>query len=278
MTALLAQVHTLNQQVEQLAALFAAFGNPLIEHIVARTQDLEEAIQDLPEEPHAARWWIWHSQAHLLRNLLTPIQGYARLMHIQPSQLELTAYTDEQDAQFERVNNCVNAINDSITVVVEEMRATYLTRAEQPPEALPLDAALETVWPIVRYTLRKTAVVLVPQIDSSVPPVLFHRLHTTALIQHLVSTMGCNWMSYGPLIVRSAAEPGSACLTFAASGLRVSPEQWESLFKAAGDEVYYKRLVGMGGTLDLLRPQGTQEGGMILRLPWATSQHSISNN
>ena len=109
MTVLLAQVHTLKQQVETLADMFSALGNPLIEHIVARMRDLEDAIEGLPEEPEATRWWIWHSQAHLIRNLLTPIQGYARLMHIQPSQLELTSYTDEQDAQFECVNACVNA-------------------------------------------------------------------------------------------------------------------------------------------------------------------------
>lgn len=271
MTVLLAQVHTLKQQVETLADMFSALGNPLIEHIVARMRDLEDAIEGLPEEPEATRWWIWHSQAHLIRNLLTPIQGYARLMHIQPSQLELTSYTDEQDAQFERVNACVNAINDTITIFVEDMRAIYQTSAELPPASMTLDIALAPVWPILRYTLRDTAVVLVPQIDPDLPPVLFHPLHTTALMQHLVSMMGREWMAYGPLVVRSASEPTSAGLHFVATGLRVSQEQWEGLFKAAGDDVYYKRLIAMGGSLEQLTPQGTQEGGIILRLPWGST-------
>ena len=271
MTVLLTQVHTLNQQVETLADMFSALGNPLIEHIVARMQDLEDAIEGLPVEPAATRWWIWHSQAHLIRNLLTPIQGYARLMHIQPSQLELTSYTDEQDAQFERVNACVNAINDTITIFVEDMRALYQTSAELPPDTMTLDIALAPVWPILRYTLRDTAVVLVPQIDPNLPTVLFHPLHTTALMQHLVSMMGREWMAYGPLVVRSAAEPTSAGLHFAATGLRISQEQWEGLFKAAGDDVYYKRLIAMGGSLEQLTSQGTQEGGIVLRLPWGSA-------
>lgn len=269
MTALLTQVHVLREQVEQLARMFATLKNPLIEHIVARTQDLEDAVKALPDDPEATRWWLWHSQAHNLRNLLTPIQGYTRLMQIQPSHLGMESFTEEQNTQFDRVNACGNVINDTISVIVTEMRSTYQTHAEKPPQPLSLTEALAPVWPILRYNLRETAVILVPQIDAEMPPVLYHPLHTTALIQYLVSVMGREWMAYGHLIVRSIAEVETAAIQFAASGLRVSQEQWEGLFKGAGDEVYYRRMVATGGRLDLLTPQGTQEGGIVLRLPWA---------
>jgi hypothetical protein len=278
MTVLLTQVLALRQQVEQLAHVFAELRNPLIGHIVSRTQDLEDAVKALPVEPEATRWWLWHSQAHHLRNLLTPIQGYARLMHIQPSQLEMTSYTHEQEVQFERINACGNAINDTITIFVNEMRAIYQTHADLRPQAMTLTEALAPVWAVMRYALRETAVALVPQIDPTLPPVLYHSLHTTALIQHLVSMMGREWMAYGPLVIRSVAEPQAAAIHFAAVGLRVSQEQWEGLFKAAGDEVYYKRLIAIDGSLDALTPHGTQEGGIILRLPWATAAHDIEAN
>jgi signal transduction histidine kinase len=266
MTVLLTQVLALRQQVEQLAHVFAGLKNPLIDHIVARMQDLEDAVKALPVEP----------EAHHLRNLLTPIQGYARLMHIQPSQLELTSYTHEQEVQFERVNACGNAINDTITIYVGEMRAIYQTHADLPPQAMTLTEALAPVWPIARYALRDKAVVLVPQIDADLPPALYHPLHTTALIQHLVAMIGREWMAYGPLVIRSVAEPEAAALHFAAVGLRVSQEQWEGLFKAAGDEVYYKRLTAIGGSLNLLH--SAQEGGVILRLPWATTNDDLNAN
>ena len=271
MTLLLTQVHALREQVDQLAEMFAALKNPLMEHIVARTQDLEDAVKALPSESDAKRWWLWHSQAHHIRNLLTPIQGYARLMHIQPAQLEIESYTGEQAAQFERVNACANAINDTVTVFVAEMREIYQASADVPPEATRLSEALEPVWPILRYCLRDTAVVLVPQIDPDLPLVMYHSVHTTALIQYLVAKIGLEWMAYGPLMMRSSAEPEAAYIQFAAMGLRVSQDQWESLFKGPGDDVYYKRLVAMGGSLDLLTPHGTQEGGILLRLPWATT-------
>jgi hypothetical protein len=269
MTTLLLQVHRLRQELERLAEMFASLKNPLIGHMIARIDDLDSTVAALPTEHDALRWWLWHSQAHHIRNLMTPIQGYARLIHIQPSQLELTSYSSEQDAQFERVNTQANILNEMLTAYVDEMRSLYHAEAETPPQAMPLESALEPVWPILRYTLRDTAVVLVPEIESGLPSVLYHRLHTTALIQHLVSVMGRDWMAYGPLTLKSQSEADTMALRFAAPGLRVTDEQWEGLFKTAGDEVYYKRLTSIGGSLEQIISQGTQEGGLILHLPWA---------
>jgi hypothetical protein len=269
MTTLLAQMDALSQQVSQLATLFASLENPLIAHVVARTSELEGAIRALPTERDALRWWLWYSQTHHLRNLLTPIQGYARLMHIQPGQLGRESFTTEEAIQFERVNAEANALNELLTAFVDEMRTIYQAEAETPPQAIALHRALDRVWPILRYSLRDTAVALVPQIDPTLRPVLYHHLHTTALIQHLVSMMGREWMAYGPLTMSTQAEEQSVALRLAATGLRITAEQWEGLFKTAGDEVYYKRLVALGGTLEQIDPRGTQEGGMILRLPYS---------
>jgi len=277
MTTLLAQMDALSQQVSQLAALFASLENPLIEHVVARTNELAGAVRGLPTEHDALRWWLWFSQTHHLRNLLTPIQGYARLMHIQPGQLGREAYTQAEETQFERINIEANTLNYMLTAYVDEMRAIYRAEAEMPPQAITLTRALDPVWPILRYSLRDTAVVLVPQIDPTLPPVLYHHLHTTALLQHLVSAMGRDWMSYGPLTMSTQAEAHFAALRLAATGLKISQEQWEGLFKTAGDEVYYKRLVALGGTREQIDPRSTQEGGIILRLPWAPSQQDATS-
>lgn len=269
MTALLSHVKTLHQEIDHLAALFADLNNPLIEHIGARMDELQEAVAALPTETDALRWWMWHSQAHQLRNLLTPIQGYARLMHIQPAQLGRTSYTPDENTQFERANNAANTINETLTAFVDEMRTLYRAEAEQPPQAMALHSALEGVWPIVRYTVHDTAVSLVPQIETDLPPVFYHPLHTTALIQHLIAVMSHEWMSYGPLTISTHARTDALALHFAAKGLRLSDEQWQGLFKNAADAVYYKRLTDMGGTLERLISQGTHDEGIILALPWA---------
>ncbi|GEM_PF-2773787 len=278
MTVLLDQVKELRQQVDQLAALFTTLQNPLFDHIIARTHDLDVAITALPTDANALRWWLWHTQAHHLRNLLTPIQGYARLLQIQPAQIGYESYTDAEDAQFSRVNALCNAINEALTVLVEEMRTLYRVNAEMPPQALPLHIALAPVWPIVRYTLHDSAIILVQQIDPDTPSVLYHPLHTTALLQHLVATMGREWMAFGTLVIDNQREQDTMALRLVARGLRISDVQWEGLFKTAADQVYYKRLAAMGGTLERLTSQGTHEEGMAVHLPLAGADTLQTSN
>lgn len=251
------------------AAELAQAQRPIVQHVHKLTGLISEALDGLPDQPHALQAALPTLGEDFPRHLET-IQHYARLLIESPVSFGGATLPPDALPIAEALYTASRALHDHCAALRQQTIQERLHARRGSPEAFDWNAHLQEEAPLLRYLLRRQPIQLDFTPHDAPLRVFARRYHTTELIRHIVLTLGTELMAYGRIQLRLQPEAACHALRIDATGVQFTPSETAALFNRHGRHLYREQLDADAGYLTFERQPGIG-GSVIVHLPQAAA-------
>lgn len=236
-----------------------------VQHIDNAAAQLQAMLDEMPPTPalqHQILPVIYDDVFAPQQTLL----GYAKLLLEQPQQFGVERLPEQQAALLQPMQEEALKLVQWTQDVRRRHFAERQQRRREPPQPFDLAALVREHLPLYRYWLRGSAVDVQAFLPPALPPIVANPYHVQAIVQHLVLTLGREFIQHGTITLGARLSPADdVALTIFAPGLRLSQDDLQALFENDGRSVYRQQIERQGATAEFTR----SASGATIALWWS---------